>query len=91
MAPQGSTASFDPLLFVNKETKLIGTWYGSARPRLDFPRMIELTMAGKLKVSELISRRYSLDQINEAYDSLGRGEGIEWLGEARSPAASSSF
>ncbi|HEY1296691.1 MAG TPA: Zn-dependent alcohol dehydrogenase [Chloroflexota bacterium] len=74
MAPQGSTASFDPLLFVNKETKLIGTWYGSARPRLDFPRMIELTMAGKLKVNELISRRYSLDQINEGFERLGRGE-----------------
>ncbi|MBV9327387.1 MAG: Zn-dependent alcohol dehydrogenase [Chloroflexi bacterium] len=74
MAPQGSTSSFDPLLFVNKETKLIGTWYGSARPRIDFPRMIELTMAGKLKVNELISRRYSLDQINEGFECLGRGE-----------------
>jgi len=74
MAPQGSTSSFDPLLFVNKETKLIGTWYGSARPRIDFPRMIELTMAGKLKVNELISRRYSLDQINEGFERLGRGE-----------------
>jgi S-(hydroxymethyl)glutathione dehydrogenase/alcohol dehydrogenase len=74
MAPQGSTAAFDPLLFVNKETRLIGTWYGSARPRIDFPRMIELTMAGKLKVNELISRRYSLDQINEGFERLGRGE-----------------
>ena len=74
MAPQNSRSSFDPLLFVTKETKLIGTWYGSARPRLDFPRLIELTMAGKLKVQELISRRYTLDQINEGFDRLGRGE-----------------
>jgi Zn-dependent alcohol dehydrogenase len=74
MAPQGVRSSFDPLLFVQKETKLIGTWYGSARPRIDFPRMIELTMAGKLKVNELISRRYTLDQINEGFDRLGRGE-----------------
>src|SRR5919199_4475374 len=74
MAPQGSRASFDPLLFVNKETRLIGTWYGSARPRIDFPRMIELTMAGKLKVNELISRRYTLEQINEGFERLGRGE-----------------
>lgn len=76
MAPQGSRASFDPLLFVNKETKLIGTWYGSARPRIDFPRMIELTMAGKLKVNELISRRYTLDQINEGYQDLLDGKNI---------------
>ena len=74
MAPQGARASFDPLLFVTKETRLIGTWYGSARPRIDFPRMVELTLAGKLKVEELISRRYSLDQINEGFDRLARGE-----------------
>jgi S-(hydroxymethyl)glutathione dehydrogenase/alcohol dehydrogenase len=74
MAPQGSTSSFDPLVFVNKETRLIGTWYGSARPRIDFPRFIELAMTGKLKVQELISRRYTLDQINEGFDRLGRGE-----------------
>ena len=74
MAPQGARATFDPLLFVNRETKLIGTWYGSARPRIDFPRMIELTMAGKLKVQELISRRYTLDEINEGFERLSRGE-----------------
>jgi S-(hydroxymethyl)glutathione dehydrogenase/alcohol dehydrogenase len=74
MAPQGSSSSFDPLLFVTRETKLIGTWYGSARPRIDFPRMVELTLAGKLKVQELISRRYTLDQINEGFERLGRGE-----------------
>jgi S-(hydroxymethyl)glutathione dehydrogenase/alcohol dehydrogenase len=74
MAPQGTRSSFDPLMFVNKETRLIGTWYGSARPRIDFPRMVELTLAGKLKVKELISRRYTLDEINEGFDRLGRGE-----------------
>jgi S-(hydroxymethyl)glutathione dehydrogenase/alcohol dehydrogenase len=74
MAPQGTRSTFDPLLFVTKETKLIGTWYGSARPRIDFPRMVELTLSGKLKVQELISRRYSLDQINEGFERLGRGE-----------------
>jgi Zn-dependent alcohol dehydrogenase len=74
MAPQGTRSTFDPLMFVNKETKLIGTWYGSARPRIDFPRMIELVQQGKLKVKELISRRYTLDQINEGFERLGRGE-----------------
>ena len=74
MAPQGTRASFDPLLFVNKETRLIGTWYGSARPRIDFPRMIDLTLSGKLKVNELISRRYTLDEINDGFERLARGE-----------------
>ena len=74
MAPQNQTAGFDPLLFVQKEAKLLGSWYGSARPRLDFYRFVEMTLDGKLKVKEMITRRYSLDEINEAYDSLGRGE-----------------
>jgi S-(hydroxymethyl)glutathione dehydrogenase/alcohol dehydrogenase len=74
MAPQNQTAGFDPLLFVQKEARLLGSWYGSVRPRLDFARFIEMTLAGKLKVKEMITRRYSLDEINEAYDSLGRGE-----------------
>jgi S-(hydroxymethyl)glutathione dehydrogenase/alcohol dehydrogenase len=74
MAPQNQTAGFDPLLFVQKEARLLGCWYGSSRPRLDFHRFIEMTLAGKLKVKEMITRRYPLDEINEAYDSLGRGE-----------------
>ena len=74
MAPQNSQSTIDPLIFVMKETKLIGTWYGSARPRIDFPRLIELMLDGKLKVNELISRRYSLEQINEGFERLGRGE-----------------
>jgi S-(hydroxymethyl)glutathione dehydrogenase/alcohol dehydrogenase len=74
MAPQNQTAGFDPLLFVQKEARLLGCWYGSSRPRLDFHRFIEMTLAGQLKVKEMITRRYPLEQINEAYDSLGRGE-----------------
>ena len=74
MAPQGSRATFDPLALVTKETRLIGTWYGSARPRIDFPRMVELTVAGKLKVQELISRRYTLDEINDGFQALTSGQ-----------------
>jgi S-(hydroxymethyl)glutathione dehydrogenase/alcohol dehydrogenase len=74
MAPQNQSASFDPLLFVQKEARLLGSWYGSVRPRLDFERFIKMTLDGKLKVSEMITRRYTLDEINDAYDSLGRGE-----------------
>ena len=36
--------------------------------------MVDLYMSGKLKVDSLVSRRYPLDDINIAYDALGRGE-----------------
>lgn len=74
MAPQNQTAGFDPLLFVQKEARMLGSWYGSSRPRLDFQRFINMTLEGKLKVKEMISASYPLSEINEAYDRLGRGE-----------------
>ncbi|MFN8524765.1 MAG: Zn-dependent alcohol dehydrogenase [Chloroflexota bacterium] len=74
MAPQGQASTFDPLLFVQKETRLLGSWYGSSNPRNDFERFVKLTEQGKLNVGGMISRRYTLDEINEGYDRLGRGE-----------------
>jgi Zn-dependent alcohol dehydrogenase len=74
MAPQKQAATFDPLLFVQRETRMLGCFYGSFRPKLDFLRYVDMVMKGTLRVSDMISRQYSLDQINEAYDRLGRGE-----------------
>ncbi|MBT4980838.1 MAG: hypothetical protein HOL51_12595 [Gemmatimonadetes bacterium] len=36
----------------------------------DFPRILALYQTGKLKLDELISQRYRLDQISEAYADL---------------------
>ena len=38
--------------------------------RRDFPRILALYQAGKFKLDELISQRYRLDQISEAYADL---------------------
>jgi len=38
------------------------------------PRLLQLYRAGKLPVDRLISRRYRLEQVNEAYDALLAGE-----------------
>ena len=51
-----------------------GCKYGSARIRDDFPRMVELYMADKLKIDELISRRFALEEANEAFRALADGE-----------------
>jgi Zn-dependent alcohol dehydrogenase len=41
---------------------------------MDFPRMLELYRAGKLKLKELVSRRFGLTEINDAFRALGAGE-----------------
>jgi S-(hydroxymethyl)glutathione dehydrogenase/alcohol dehydrogenase len=48
--------------------------YGSVRPNIDIPRLVDLYMDGRLKLDELISRTYSLDEINEGFEALRSGQ-----------------
>ena len=57
-----------------EEKTLTGSYFGSARPREDFPRMLSLYAAGKLKLDELITRRYQIDQAPEAFADLASGK-----------------
>ncbi len=59
---------------VYAEKTLKGTLYGSMRPRVDLPMLMEMHRAGQLKLDELLTRTYPLEQINEAYAALERGE-----------------
>jgi S-(hydroxymethyl)glutathione dehydrogenase / alcohol dehydrogenase len=59
-------------LLAEKEIK--GSLYGSARPRVDMPRLIDLYMKKKLKIDELVSRTYTLDEVNVAMEALEKGE-----------------
>ncbi len=43
---------------------------------VDYPRVIELVRQGKIKVTELVTAKFPLDEINTAFDVLRRGEGI---------------
>jgi Zn-dependent alcohol dehydrogenase len=51
-----------------------GCRYGTARPQNDFPMLAELYLRGKLKIDELITRHYALDDINHAIHDLEHGE-----------------
>jgi len=59
------------LLF--EEKTLTGSLYGGARPRVDFPRLLGLYQAGRLKLDELVTRRYSIDEAPQAFDDLASG------------------
>jgi NDMA-dependent alcohol dehydrogenase len=58
----------------NKEIK--GTIFGSLTPRSDIPRLLEMYRSGALKLDELITTRYTLDQINEGYQAMRDGTNI---------------
>ncbi len=56
-----------------EEKTLTGSYYGSARPREDFPRLIALYQAKKLKLDELITRTYRIDGAAQAFADLQAG------------------
>jgi Zn-dependent alcohol dehydrogenase len=74
LSPAGATVSVDALALTQQEKTLRGSLYGSSRPRLDIPRLLDLYVAGKLKLEELITRRYPLQDVNRAVEDLRRGE-----------------
>ena len=52
---------------------LIGASHGAARPRVDFPWLLDLYANGRLKLDELITKYRPLEEINEAFDDLTKG------------------
>jgi Zn-dependent alcohol dehydrogenase len=70
-----AVGAIDMFPFVMQEKRLIGSVYGSGRPIEDIARLVEWYRQGKLKLRELVSRTYSLGQINEALAALADSEG----------------
>ncbi len=74
VSPTMNEVSIPTLSLVYEERVLTGSLYGSARPKTDIPKLMDLYAAGKLKLDELLTRTYPFEQINEAYAALERGE-----------------
>jgi Zn-dependent alcohol dehydrogenase len=70
----GATVPFDVRPMVTGERVVRGSSYGSARTREDLPRLVSLYRAGKLRIDELITHRYALEDANEAFRALAAGE-----------------
>jgi len=70
----GARMEIDPERLYGRENRLLGSRYGSARPVEDFSIMVELYLAGKLMLEELVTRRYALDEVQEAHRALAAGE-----------------
>lgn len=74
LPPTGSKVSVDAGKLVGPMRVLRGSSYGDARVYADFPRLVELYLNGKLKLDELITRRYDVSEANEAFRALAAGE-----------------
>jgi Zn-dependent alcohol dehydrogenase len=72
ITPPGAKAVLDTALFAGNRS-FTRTSGGDCRPERDFPIFVRWYREGKLKLDELVTRRYTLDQINTAVDDLEHG------------------
>ncbi|MCY1409472.1 S-(hydroxymethyl)glutathione dehydrogenase [compost metagenome] len=73
MIKPGTKLELDPYALLH-ERKIQGSLMGSNRFPVDMPNLVDFYMQGRLKLDEMISQRIRLEQINEAFDELRRGE-----------------
>ncbi len=74
ITPAESRISVDANEMVYAEKTLVGSLYGSARPRIELPLYIEMHRQGVLRLEELLTRTYPLAAVNEAYEDLENGK-----------------
>ncbi|HEY8493905.1 MAG TPA: Zn-dependent alcohol dehydrogenase [Myxococcota bacterium] len=67
------TVTLGAFLIPFQEKVLVGSMYGSARPAVDFPRLLDLYKKGRLKLDELVTATYSIDQAQQAFEDLVAG------------------
>ena len=72
ITPPGARAVLDTALFAGNRS-FTRTSGGDCRPDRDFPIFVRWYREGKLKLDELVTQRYTLDQINKAVDDLEHG------------------
>ena len=70
----GAKFQVDPWLLMGGERRIVGSRYGTGNPLVEFPKLVELAMAGRIKIDELVTKRYDLDEADEAFRSLAAGE-----------------
>jgi S-(hydroxymethyl)glutathione dehydrogenase/alcohol dehydrogenase len=76
MPPDGVRFEADPTALAMMELSIVGSNYGSANPHVDLPRILGLAQTGKLELASLITSRIGLEEINDAFDMMKRGEGL---------------
>jgi S-(hydroxymethyl)glutathione dehydrogenase/alcohol dehydrogenase len=77
--PAETQVTMSALDLTNMEKQIHGCLFGSANPRVDIPRLLDLYVRGDLLLDEMITRTYSLDQINTGYQDMRDGRNIRGI------------
>jgi len=74
--PSKTTIELPGALLTLFEKTIKGSLFGSGDPFHDIPKMVELYQSGDLKLDELVTKTYTLEEVNEGYDDLVAGKNI---------------
>ena len=74
LAPVNATAPIDVVDMIRGQKTLVGSYYGSASPHETFRKLLDFYTRGKLDIDSMITRTYTLEQVNEGFDAIARGE-----------------
>ncbi len=61
------------------EKRLVGSLFGSGNPHHDIRKIVDLYMKGQIKLDELITSRYPLEDVNQGYDDMLAGKNIRGI------------
>lgn len=75
---RGGVGSFpvDLMMFPLYQKRIQGSLFGAQPPRLAIPKLAEMYRSGDLRIDELVTKTYRLDEINEAYEDVAGGRVI---------------
>ena len=76
---EGTVPSLNAFHLAMFQKRIQGVLYGMASPREAMPRLLRYYQDGKLKLDELITKRYTLDEINQGYDDMHAGVNIRGI------------
>ncbi|MBF0277341.1 MAG: Zn-dependent alcohol dehydrogenase [SAR324 cluster bacterium] len=73
------TLPISPLKLVLTQKTLMGSIYGTSNARIEIPKLLSMYEHGQIKLDELVTRTYSLDEINQGYEDLLAGKNIRGI------------
>jgi Zn-dependent alcohol dehydrogenase len=76
MPPTGVKTAVEAVDFVDNSQRILGSKMGSTRLRVDVPRLVGLYEQDRLKLDELITARYPLEEINQAIAAVSQAEAL---------------
>jgi len=76
MPRSDAQVTFPAFLMFASERRILGSLYGSAQVRRDFPRMVQLAETGRLDLASMVSRHIDLHGVNDAFRAMEAGETI---------------